>query len=65
MHDEAYSQSRFGHLINEDHGEVKKQIPLVLPLVPDHRRIIYTIYEYAPLLGSIFDQYLIGQIMEK
>ena len=54
MHDEAYSQSRFGHLINENNdGEVKKQIPLVLPLVPDHRRIIYTIYEYAPLLGSI------------
>jgi lysophospholipase len=26
--------------------------PLVLPHVPDHRRIIYAIYEYDPLLDS-------------
>ena len=105
MHDEVYSQSRFGHLINENNDgikviqirylnasytttyykcleclgetkkvtieqvrnnllvafryliyttldEMKKALPLVLPQVPDHRRVIYTIYEYAPLLGK-------------
>ena len=54
MHDEAYSQSRFGHLIqNSDENEgSKKDLPLVLPHVPDHRRVLYTIYEYAPLLDS-------------
>ena len=51
MHDEAYSQSRFGHLITEN--GVKKELPLVLPHVPDHRRVIYTIYEYNPLLGNM------------
>jgi len=46
MHDEPYSQSRFGHLAQN------KDSPLVLPHVQDHRRIIYTIYEYEPLLDS-------------
>merc|ERR1719376_1397330 len=27
-------------------------VPLVLPHVPDHRRVIYAIYEYHPLLDS-------------
>jgi hypothetical protein len=34
MHDEAYSKSRFGHLINDGDS---KELPLVLPHVPDHR----------------------------
>ena len=31
-------------------GEVL--LPLVLPHIPDLRRVIYTIYEYDPLLDS-------------
>ena len=27
-------------------------LPLVLPHIPDLRRVIYTIYEYDPLLDS-------------
>ncbi len=27
-------------------------LPLVLPHVPNHKRVIYTIYEYDPLLDS-------------
>lgn len=46
MHDEEYSKNRFGDLA------INKDLPLVLPHVQDHRRIIYTIYEYAPLLDS-------------
>ena len=38
---------------------IKKALPLVLPHVPDHRRVIYTIYEYAPLLGQIFFKLMI------
>ena len=48
MHDEEYSQDRFGHLA----GETGKKLPLVLPQVPDHQRVVYTIYEYDPLLDS-------------
>ena len=47
MHDETYSQERFGHLSDQ-----KKDVPLVLPLIQDAKRIIYTIYEYDPLLDS-------------
>ncbi len=49
MHDEEYSFQRFGHLnkLKED-----AMLPLVLPHVPEHRRVIYTIYEYDPLLDS-------------
>ena len=50
MHDQPYSQSRFGHL-NQD-SEKAKRLPLVLPHVENHRRIIYEIYEYNPLLDS-------------
>lgn len=53
MHDEEYSFQRFGHLssmfsLKEEH----KLLPLVLPNVPDHRRVIYSIFEYDPLLDS-------------
>ena len=61
MHDEDYSRMRFGHLskldnmfkLDEDskHSE-EVLVPLVLPPVPDHRRVIYAIYEYQPLLDS-------------
>ena len=30
----------------------EKLLPLVLPNVPGHKRVIYTIYEYEPLLDS-------------
>ncbi len=43
----------FRYLIYTTLDEIKKALPLVLPHVPDHRRVIYTIYEYAPLLGKI------------
>ena len=61
MHDEQYSRMRFGHVtkldhvfeMDEDHNEKKDVlVPLVLPHVPDHRRVIYAIYEYDPLLDS-------------
>ena len=42
----------FRYLIYITLDEMKKALPLVLPHVPDHRRVIYTIYEYAPLLDS-------------
>lgn len=46
MHDEKYSKERFGV------GNTKKA-PLVLPpLGTAHKRILYTIYEYEPLLDS-------------
>ena len=45
MHDEAYSRMRFGEKCGAD-------LPLVLPVVPGHKRVIYTIYEYDPLLDS-------------
>ena len=45
MHDEAYSKMRFGEKCGAD-------LPLVLPMVPGHKRVIYTIYEYDPLLDS-------------
>ena len=44
MHDEAYSKMRFGDKFAD--------LPLVLPMVPGHKRVIYTIYEYDPLLDS-------------
>ena len=62
MHDETYSQMRFGHqaklaISQEDlhtsEGEIPDLwVPLVLPQVPDHRRVVYQIYEYDPLLDS-------------
>ena len=45
----------FRYLIYTTLDEMKKALPLVLPQVPDHRRVIYTIYEYAPLLGKKID----------
>ena len=48
MHDQEYSQDRFGHLASE----AAKNPPLVLPVVPEHKRVVYTIYEYDPLLDS-------------
>ena len=51
LHDEAYSQNRFGHLIGQSEGRVTSP-PLVLPHVENHRRIIYQVYEYDPLLDS-------------
>ena len=65
MHDQRYSSLRFQNhrdigSIDEEgagasrqessHGEVL--LPLVLPHVPNHKRVIYTIYEYDPLLDS-------------
>ena len=60
MHDEQYSRMRFGHLSKLDmfhhndsaEGKAEFLVPLVLPQVPDHRRVIYAIYEYDPLLDS-------------
>ena len=51
MHDEHYSQMRFG---GGGAGGVAPGdlLPLVLPGVPGHKRVIYTIYEYDPLLDS-------------
>jgi lysophospholipase len=46
MHDEKYARERFGA------GHTSKA-PLTLPsLGPDKKRIVYTIYEYEPLLDS-------------
>ena len=45
MHDENYSRERFSE-------QVMGALPLVLPNVPGHKRVIYTIYEYDPLLDS-------------
>ena len=51
MHDEEYSSQRFaGHLRSGSGSGLLP--PLVLPHVPDHRRVIYSIYEYDPLLDS-------------
>lgn len=45
MHDEKYAQMRFGKAAGFG--------PLVLPYVQgEHRRVIYTITEYDPLLDS-------------
>lgn len=46
MHDEKYASERFGACNT-------KKAPLVLPsLGPGKKRILYTIYEYSPLLDS-------------
>ena len=46
LHDEKYATARFGV------GNTQKA-PLALPsLGPDKKRILYTIYEYEPLLDS-------------
>ena len=53
MHDQDYSSQRFGHLqtaLTQSHE--KPLLPLVLPHVQDHRRVIYSIFEYEPLLDS-------------
>ena len=53
MHDEEYSFQRFGHLTSSNSSsDTQCLLPLVLPHVPDNRRVIYTIYEYDPLLDS-------------
>ncbi len=59
MHDEEYSVNRFSHYKEILHGPAgvasnKDDIrtPLVLPHVPNKKRVIYTIYEYDPLLDS-------------
>ena len=45
MHDDEYATRRF--------GRSSKMAPLVLPHVDgEHRRIVYTITEYEPLLDS-------------
>jgi len=46
MHDNDYSRIRFGSITQQE------KLPLVLPHVPGHKRVIYTIYEYQPLLDS-------------
>ena len=53
MHDEAYSFQRFGHLQSALKIQEKPLLPLVLPNVEDHRRVIYSIFEYEPLLGMV------------
>ena len=55
MHDEQYSQMRFG---GGGPGGVAPggPLPLVLPSVPGHKRVVYTIYEYAHYLQYL--QYL-------
>ena len=53
MHDEEYfSHRKFGvqKLSKTERKEIL--LPLVLPHVPGHRRVIYSIYEYKPLLDS-------------
>ena len=49
MHDEPYSQMRFG---GGGPGGVAPggPLPLVLPSVPGHKRVVYTIYEYVHYL---------------
>ena len=53
MHDEQYSQMRFG---GGGPGGVAPggPLPLVLPSVPGHKRVVYTIYEYAYYLQYVF-----------
>ena len=52
MHDEPYSQMRFG---GGGPGGVAPggPLPLVLPSVPGHKRVVYTIYEYVHYLCTI------------
>ena len=50
LHDEEYSSQRFGSL--GDNLDQPFLLPLVLPHVHGHRRVIYSIYEYNPLLDS-------------
>ena len=67
MHDVQYSNMRFGHLAKLDVFRMddldtdvndrptkndEPHLPLVLPQVPDHKRVIYSIFEYDPLLDS-------------
>ncbi len=59
MHDEEYSRLRFSPLADIDENGPEDSsldpphlLPLVLPDVPGHRRVIYAIYEYDPLLDS-------------
>ena len=47
MHDNEYSQARFGSV-----GLEPEKLPLVLPSVPGHKRVVYKICEYDPLLDS-------------
>ena len=39
-------------IVLPNHKRMPKLLPLVLPHVPDHKRVIYAIYEYDPLLDS-------------
>ena len=55
MHDQKYSVQRFGQFQKALSGETTSDVmmlPLVLPHVQDHRRVIYSIFEYDPLLDS-------------
>ena len=55
MHDQKYSIQRFGQFQKALSGETTSDVmmlPLVLPHVQDHRRVIYSIFEYDPLLDS-------------
>ena len=52
LHDEAYARDRFKDFLAKRNDEHEVLLPLVLPEVPNHKRIIYTIYEYDPLLDS-------------
>ncbi len=55
MNDQKYSEFRFRctrDLNEPNEGDEESLLPLVLPPVPDHKRVIYTIYEYDPLLDS-------------
>ena len=61
MHDENYSQMRFGHQTKlafaqdeapREDAELADLLPLVLPHIPDLKRVVYQIYEYDPLLDS-------------
>lgn len=54
MHDEKYSNLRFQQEIRARSSKNQDPclLPLVLPHVPNHKRVIYTIYEYDPLLDS-------------
>ena len=48
LHDKKYSNKRFKKSLETEDC----LLPLVLPNVPNHKRIIYGIYEYEPLLDS-------------
>jgi hypothetical protein len=52
MHDDFYSKLRFKKSLLNVRQKDDALVPLVLPCVPGHKRIVYSIYEYEPLLDS-------------